>query len=356
VAAPLSSGWGSRRPPPPWLGATFLAVFIALSTLGSAASLPLDRALPDALHWSAILLVDMAALWAVSRHAERRGLSLPRESALGLAISMTIYVVDGLIELSVGDPLFDDYLAYVRQNGELAPPNLPLAAAINGLLLGAGLFALWILFFRLPTLHATLLREQAEAERLRRQADLGELRARLAPHFLLNTLHATAGLLGDDPAQARRVLAALGDLLADALDERSPLATLDQEFDWLRRYGCILEARHSGALRFEFRLPDAAARLTLPRGLLQPLVENAVQHGTLRGGGGRVVVEVNPCAPGWAIRVCDDGPGSERFEREGGQGIPLVRRRLALHHPANQLVLSSSRAGTVAEVRLAALP
>jgi Histidine kinase len=355
VAAPVSAPPVALRAPPPWLGAVFLAVFIALSTVNSAALLPWHRALPDALHWSAVLLIDMAALGALGRYAERRGWSLPRESALGLAISMTVYTISCLFDQTGGDPWINAYVAEVQRSGA-PPPNLPLAAVTNGLLLGAGLFALWMLFFRLPTLHAALQREQAEAEQLRRQADLGELRARLAPHFLLNTLHATAGLLGDDPKQARRVLTALGDLLADALDERSPLATLAQEIDWLRRYGSIIEARYGAAVRLEFSLPPAAAPITLPRGLLQPLVENAIQHGVLRGGGSQVAVEVRSHEAGWAIRVEDDGPGALLFEREGGQGIALVRRRLALHNPAHQLVLSSSSTGTVAEIRLALSP
>lgn len=351
----MSAPRAALRAPPPWLGAVFLALFIALSALNSAALLPWRRALPEALRWSALLLVDMAALGVVARFAGRRGWSLPRESALGLAISMTLYTLNCLLEQSVGDPWIDDYVAQLRRDGA-PPPNLPLAAVTNGMLLGAGLFALWMLFFRLPTLHAALLREQAEAERLRRRADLGELQARLAPHFLLNTLHATAGLVSDDPKRARRVLTALGDLLADALDERSALATLAQEIDWLRRYGSIIEARHGAALHLEFALPAEAAQATLPRGLLQPLVENAIQHGVLRGGGSRVAVEVRRHEAGWALRVSDDGPGAARFEREGGQGIALVRRRLALHNPAHQLVLSSSPAGTVAEIQLAASP
>ncbi len=355
MAAPVSARPAALRAPPPWLGALFLAIFIALSTLNSAALLPWHRALPEALRWSTVLLVDMAALGALARYAGRRGWSLPRESALGLAVSMTVYTVNCLLEQSVGDPWVDDYLAQLQRNGA-PPPNLTLAAVTNGLLLGAGLFALWMLFFRLPTLHAVLQREQAEAEQLRRQADLGELHARLAPHFLLNTLHATAGLLRDDPKQARRVLTALGDLLADALDERSPLATLAHEIDWLRRYGWIVEARHGAAVRLDFALPAAAARITLPRGVLQPLVENAIQHGVLRGGGSQVAVEVRRHEAAWVIRVSDDGPGAVLFEREGGQGIALVRRRLALHHPAHRLSLSSSSAGTVAEIRLASSP
>ena len=39
------------------------------------------------------------------------------------------------------------------------------------------------------------------------------------PHFLLNTLNAIAGLLADEPQEARRLVAALGDLLRDSLEE-----------------------------------------------------------------------------------------------------------------------------------------
>jgi hypothetical protein len=88
------------------------------------------------------------------------------------------------------------------------------------------------------------------ADSIRREAELAQLRSSLEPHFLLNTLHTIAALTVDEPLVARRLLAALGDLLRDALESSPEIRPLEADIHWLRRYAEILEVRHRGSLRF----------------------------------------------------------------------------------------------------------
>jgi len=235
------------------------------------------------------------------------------------------------------------------------PPNLE-RAVLYGVAAAQSRFGLWALAFLLPAVvelgrirSLETEKLQLEAEKLRGAAELARLRAHLEPHFLLNTLNAIAGLVVDDPREARRLLAALGDLLRDALRDEDEMQTLDAQVAWLRRYAEILEARHRGGLSFAWDIAPESRDVLLPRLLLQPLVENAVTHGALRRpGGGKVTLRTLVAGDSMLCVVEDNGPGMpESSVRAGAFGLRSVRRRLELRYPERaRLSLESSAKGT----------
>jgi len=160
------------------------------------------------------------------------------------------------------------------------------------------------------------------------------------------------------------LLGCLGDLLRDSLEGRDEMQTLDNEITWLRRYAEILASRHGDAVRFDWDIPPETGGVLLPRLLLQPLVENAVQHGALcRAGGGRVSVfaQLRLSSDGAASRlvctVMDNGPGLAASEpRAGAVGLHTVRRRLELRCPGSAFRLQSSNEGTSAIVEVPITP
>ena len=241
-----------------------------------------------------------------------------------------------------------------------------LARAIQfGFMYGLVNYGLWALAFVFPfALEDARIRSleseklHLEAERLRTAAELARLRAHLEPHFLLNTLNAIAGLVTDDPREARRLLVCLGDLLRDALKDEDEAQTLDEQVRWLRRYAEILEARHAGHLAFQWQIAEEARFAILPRLLLQPLVENAVKHGALRRAGeGKVTIRADLIEGDTPRLVCvveDNGLGLPDAEtRSGAFGLHAVRRRLELRFATNaSLRLESSDKGTRSIVEL----
>ncbi len=216
---------------------------------------------------------------------------------------------------------------------------------------------LWTLAFIFPFAIEDARMRALEAEQLRSAAELARLRAHLEPHFLLNTLNAIAGLVAEEPREARKLLACLGDLLRDALHDADELQALDEQVAWLRRYAAILQARHGEAIQFEWNISQDAGGALLPRLLLQPLVENAVKHGALcRRGGGTVVVSARVVQGPEAKVVCvveDNGPGTADAEvRAGAFGLHAVRRRLELRYSGATMRLESSPRGTRSIVEL----
>ncbi len=252
--------------------------------------------------------------------------------------------------------------AYVPVLREAFPGDMAksyLAVFIASVALGMMHLGVFALAFVYPFAAHDARVRALEAEKLRTAAELARLRGHLEPHFLLNTLNAIAGLVSEDPREARRLLAALGDLLRDALREGDEMHTLDQEEAFLRKYAEILESRHKGSLSFKWEVDPDVRGAPVPRLLLQPLVENAVKHGALRRrGGGTVTLRASlvPRASGdrpdvLECTVVDDGPGfAEGPIRQGAIGLSVVRRRLELKFQHAALRIESSTEGTRAIV------
>jgi signal transduction histidine kinase len=313
----------------------------------------------------AFFLVEMLTLAVAVSAIYNRSLERRRGSGRALASTLLVGGCVGLIFLVLFRFLADVFPT-LRASGE--PRIGYLHAAIIGIFVGFLHCGVWALAFvypyaaddaRLRALEGDKLR--IEAEQLKSAAELSRLRSQLEPHFLLNTLNAIAGLVTEDPREARRLLACLGDLLRDSLRDADELQPLDDEIAWLRRYAQILESRHSGTLEFRWEIENAASRALVPRLLLQPLVENAVKHGALRRrDGGRVVVSARVEGANGSRRVVcaieDNGPGLPRSEpRPGAFGLKSVRRRLALRFPDAKLAIESSKDGTRSVVDLPCL-
>ena len=234
----------------------------------------------------------------------------------------------------------------------LPPPHVDIPAARNaafGFARGVIICGLWALGFVYPL--------AVESEQLRSANELARLRSHLEPHFLLNTLNMIAGLVVEEPGEARRLIGCLGDLLRDAVDDRGDSHTVDEEVRWLRRYAEILEARHRGAISFHWEVTEGARRQRIPRLLLQPLVENAAKHGALRrpGGAGNVTVRaaVDEERGRLVCVVADDGEGpGTRPVRAGAFGLRSVQRRLALGHVGATFRVDASPTGTRATVEI----
>lgn len=166
------------------------------------------------------------------------------------------------------------------------------------------------------------------------QSQLEALRRQIHPHFLFNTLHGISTLMHRDVALADEMIARLSDLLRATLDrEDVQEVTLAEELAVLERYLGIMQLRFGDRLQVSLEIAPDVNEALVPHFLLQPLVENAIQHGVARRAGvGRVRVAAGPAADGraLAITVVDDGPGLEAGEARAREGIGLSNTRLRL--------------------------
>jgi signal transduction histidine kinase len=340
-----------RRRPRRALGITVVVGVILLQLATEmVAGRESARVLARAAFMALELPMLMLALSAAFTRSIRRRMTAVHGLAVGFAIAVGIGCVFGLLYgfVALHFPQlrlhFPNGVSFVR-------------STLFGILNAQLYFGVWALAFVYPFAVESARVRALEAQQLRSRAEVARLRAHLEPHFLLNTLNAIAGLVTEEPREARRLLVCLGDLLRDAVEDDSDLQPLDKHMAWLRRYAEILEARHRGALRFRWDVAPGCEEAMLPRLLLQPLVENAVKHGALRrgDGAGEVVVRASIKADGSLVCVVEDnGPGMPDSDvRAGAFGLQAVKRRLELESPHASLRLESSVEGTRSIVEIA---
>lgn len=186
---------------------------------------------------------------------------------------------------------------------------------------------------------AVRLRDQRAAELAARlsQARLDALRSQLHPHFLFNTLNGIQAFIRDAPETAVDMVAGLADLLRMALEDTpGQEVALDYELEFVRRYLDLQRLRLGDRLEVRTRIDSEARGARVPALVLQPLVENAIEHGIAgRRAGGRVEIEARRAGESLVITVRDDGPGADGgaggAEDVQGAGVALrnIRERLA---------------------------
>lgn len=199
----------------------------------------------------------------------------------------------------------------------------------------------------------------AETAQLRVQlaeARLAALRMQLNPHFLFNTLNTVSALAERDPAAVRTLVARLSALLRRVLDgSPSQRVPLREELALLRDYLDIQRIRFQDRLEVIEDVEPETLDALVPNLILQPLVENAVEHGASRASGtGRVTIQARRDANGTLmLRVMDNGPGAVRYE-SNGVGLRNTRDRLrTLYGETAALRLHpGDTGGTVAELAL----
>jgi len=236
---------------------------------------------------------------------------------------------------TVGGYLFGAYLGGLLIGaGHRADP---LSAGPRGLAavmlmsLGVAVAATYFFYSRVR-----LATTEARAEATRRAAaetQLMLLQSQLEPHMLFNTLANLRVLIGIDPARAQAMLDRLIGFLRATLEaSRAGAHPLRAEFDRVADYLALMQVRMGPRLAVRIDLPDDLRDLPVPPLLLQPLVENCIQHGLEpKLEGGRIELGARRLGDRLQLTVRDTGIGLGQAPASAGTGFGLaqVRERLA---------------------------
>ncbi|RJE88786.1 sensor histidine kinase [Paenibacillus sp. 1011MAR3C5] len=204
-----------------------------------------------------------------------------------------------------------------------------------------------------------------------KNAQLIALQAQINPHFLNNTLHMIGGMaLAKGAPEIYRITHVIGDLLRYSIrSDDDQTVSLSEELAHTANYLFIQEQRFIGRCIVEMIAQEEAGDVRIPKFTLQPIVENAFEHGLQRKEGQwRLDVRIGIIGPRLVLMVKDEGLGMHptklaglRAELNGGErelyssagdrterkgiGLQNVHARLQLRYGKRYGVRLFSRSG-----------
>ncbi|CAN5506269.1 hypothetical protein BH11PSE7_BH11PSE7_05950 [soil metagenome] len=245
----------------------------------------------------------------------------------GLALVAAGIAVGYILGTAIADQLCQYYGWFPPGSGAPRSGDLRTSILITAL---AGTVVTY--FFYTGNKSAYLERKMTEARGHASEARLKLLETQLEPHMLFNTLANLRVLIATDPQAAQDMLDRMIAYLRATLSaSRATTHTLEAEFERLRDYLELMKVRMGPRLSYALDLPPELARHPVPTLLLQPLVENSIQHGLEpKVGGGHIAVTARRDGNQLVLDVTDTGIGAALAPGAGkGFGLTQVRERLA---------------------------
>jgi hypothetical protein len=175
------------------------------------------------------------------------------------------------------------------------------------------------------------LRDAHLASRLAR-SELRSLRLQLQPHFLFNALNTVSATMYRDTVAADEMLAQLAQLLRASL-RMADEVSLEVELKTLDCYLAIMRARFGDRLQVRLEVEPRTRQALVPSMILQPLVENAIRHGSAESTGeGRIGIRAGSCGQQLALEVENEVPAGAPPESTpaAGTGLSVTVERLQL--------------------------
>jgi signal transduction histidine kinase len=166
------------------------------------------------------------------------------------------------------------------------------------------------------------------------QSQLNALESQLRPHFLFNTLNTISTLiLKADAKEAERMLLLLQNLLQTTVYENDQhMISFAEEMQFINQYLEIEKVRFQDKLVVQEEIDNDVLPATVPRFMLQPIVENAIYHAIAqKTSDGILRITANKEGEWLHVTVDDNGSGLSHVEKKHskkGVGLKITRERL----------------------------
>jgi len=199
------------------------------------------------------------------------------------------------------------------------------------------------------------------AEERRKAAEFqnAALRAQMDEHFISNTLNAVnAHLYTDDPDTASDLLARFAQWIRSMLENsQHPSVPLRADLEALKTYLELQRLRLNGQFEYSVQVAEGmdTDHIQVPPLVLQPLLENAIEHGVgSMQSGGRIKLEAAMREGALVLSVEDNGVGRKESTERNARGHK--KTSLSMRIIGDQLELLRERTGRAAELRTIDLP
>ena len=202
----------------------------------------------------------------------------------------------------------------------------------------------------------TMLEKWIYREQLtRKEAELKSLQAQINPHFLFNTLESVNWMARlENVPKISQTVTALATLMEAGIVRKDKVVPFSRELEYIDSYIQIMKNRYEDNLSLVKEIDPKSLPFQIPKLLIQPLVENAIQHGfENRAGKGIVRIRSEITQEYFEVMVEDNGAGidaaqlkrlNERLENDDedfydgssgshhGIGLANVNRRIKLFY------------------------
>ncbi|MBL4642663.1 MAG: histidine kinase [Flavobacteriaceae bacterium] len=152
--------------------------------------------------------------------------------------------------------------------------------------------------------------ELSQLKELQAATELNSLHAQINPHFLYNALNSIASLAHINAKKTEEMALSLSDLFKYSINRKGEkLSTIKDEVEMVENYLKIEKIRFEDRLEFSVDVEPSLLENKIPRYVLQPLIENAVKHGTSNiEGKGNIHLNITKNNNNLLISVGDNGP------------------------------------------------
>lgn len=145
------------------------------------------------------------------------------------------------------------------------------------------------------------------------QAQYKALQAQINPHFLYNTLDTMSSIAEvKDCPEVSMLSQSLSNIFRYSLNMKDPLSTVAKEIVHLKNYCYVMDVRMQDHVQYYYDIDPESLKARVPRISIQPLVENALNHG-LRNKRGEKQVRIGAKVKEELLEICvaDNGVGMD---------------------------------------------
>lgn len=165
-----------------------------------------------------------------------------------------------------------------------------------------------------------LIQQELDLQTLHMQASFDALQAQVNPHFIYNTLGLIsnrAALQGDE--EICNICGSIASMLRYSVNTKTRIVTLREELEHLDDYVFLMKERYEHRLEFHREVESDILGVLLPKMVLQPLVENTINHGfNNREDTIYISITGGRRDERWELEILDNGQG---FTEEALAGI-----------------------------------
>ena len=205
------------------------------------------------------------------------------------------------------------------------------------------------------------LAEMEKQKELLQKVEYRILQSQINPHFIFNSLNTISAFCREKPDKARTLLIALASYFRSSIKTKDNCVSIYEEMDYISAYLQLEKARFEDRLSLSISIAENLD-CQVPCLILQPLVENAINHGAMKRRQGEVDITVKEEKDEVLISISDNGKGIPMEILKGLKddtlgyesiGLSNVEKRLRyMYGKDHGLEIKTSDEGTTIRIRI----